>query len=259
MDEPIVLPPGSDEPVKADRPELSLLETTFDPGSGVDPHFHKGHSDSFYVLEGELEFHLGDEDFTAAPGSFVLAPPNVVHHFRNTGDVPARCSTCTRPEASPGTAWSSATCERRESSPTARSSSDTTSSTSESSTAIAGHRSATVRCNACRTCATTNLLALPGAGLGALYAVGRFGEADHRTLGVLGEPAQRSPRRGRRTRSGRPRGRPRSSGGRPAPPSTSGRRRATPRARASPARDSRRAASSRPRLDERRPRSVQPT
>jgi hypothetical protein len=34
---------------------------------------------------------------------------------------------------------------------------------------------AAVCCNACRTCATTNLLALAtGAGLGAVYAVGRF-------------------------------------------------------------------------------------
>jgi hypothetical protein len=34
---------------------------------------------------------------------------------------------------------------------------------------------ATVCCNACRTCATTNLLALAtGVGTGALYAVGRF-------------------------------------------------------------------------------------
>jgi homoaconitase/3-isopropylmalate dehydratase large subunit len=36
---------------------------------------------------------------------------------------------------------------------------------------------ATVCCNACRTCTTTNLLALAtGMGLGALYAVGRFGK-----------------------------------------------------------------------------------
>ena len=36
---------------------------------------------------------------------------------------------------------------------------------------------AAVCCNACRTCTTTNLLALAtGAGLGALYAVGRFGK-----------------------------------------------------------------------------------
>jgi hypothetical protein len=34
---------------------------------------------------------------------------------------------------------------------------------------------AAVCCNACRTCTTTNLLALAmGAGAGALYAVGRF-------------------------------------------------------------------------------------
>lgn len=90
MDDPIALDPGEGTPVKADRPELSLLEVTFDPGSGVDPHFHKGHSDSFYVLEGELEFHVGDEVFRATPGSYVLAPPNVVHHFRNVGDTPAR-------------------------------------------------------------------------------------------------------------------------------------------------------------------------
>ena len=36
---------------------------------------------------------------------------------------------------------------------------------------------AAVCCNACRTCTTTNMLALAGgAGLGALYAVGRFGK-----------------------------------------------------------------------------------
>jgi hypothetical protein len=36
---------------------------------------------------------------------------------------------------------------------------------------------ATTCCNACRTCTTTNLLALAtGMGLGALYAFGRFGK-----------------------------------------------------------------------------------
>lgn len=45
MDEPIALEPGGDS-VKADRPELSLLEVAFDAGSGVEPHFHKRHSGS---------------------------------------------------------------------------------------------------------------------------------------------------------------------------------------------------------------------
>ena len=90
MDEPIALTPGGGHPLKADRPELTLLEVTFDPGSGVDPHFHRRHSDSFYVLEGEVEFHVGDKIFTATPGSYVLAPPTVVHSFRNVSDEPVR-------------------------------------------------------------------------------------------------------------------------------------------------------------------------
>ena len=90
MDEPIALAPGEENPVKADRPDLSLLEVTFEPGSGVDPHFHKGHSDSFYVLEGKVEFHVGDEVFHATEGAYVLAPPNVVHYFRNVSDGPVR-------------------------------------------------------------------------------------------------------------------------------------------------------------------------
>jgi hypothetical protein len=42
---------------------------------------------------------------------------------------------------------------------------------------------AAVCCNACRTCTTTNLLALAtGAGLGAVYTVGRFAKR------VVGRP-----------------------------------------------------------------------
>lgn len=46
----IVLPAGEGElvgtsVVKAARPELSLIEFEVEPGGGVQPHFHKGHSD----------------------------------------------------------------------------------------------------------------------------------------------------------------------------------------------------------------------
>ena len=57
--------------VKAARPELSLIEFEIKPGGGVQPHFHKGHSDSFFVLEGELEFHVGDEVVHGSPGTYV--------------------------------------------------------------------------------------------------------------------------------------------------------------------------------------------
>ena len=95
MDEPIALPPGEGElvgtsVVKSDRPELALQEFEVRPGGGVAPHFHKGHSDSFYVLEGELEFHVGDEVVRGGSGTYVLAPPGVVHWFRNVSDAPAK-------------------------------------------------------------------------------------------------------------------------------------------------------------------------
>jgi quercetin dioxygenase-like cupin family protein len=95
MDSPIALRQGEGEragmtAIKAARPELSLLEFELQPGAGASPHFHKGHSDSFFVLEGEVEFHVGDEVVHATPGSYVLAPPNVVHWFRNVSDAPVR-------------------------------------------------------------------------------------------------------------------------------------------------------------------------
>jgi len=95
MDEPIALHPGEGELlgtsyVKSARPELALIELTIQPGGGVSPHFHKGHSDSFYVLEGEVEFHVGDEAVVGRAGSYVLAPPGVVHWFRNESGEPAK-------------------------------------------------------------------------------------------------------------------------------------------------------------------------
>jgi quercetin dioxygenase-like cupin family protein len=95
VDEPIAVQPGEGELVgtsrlKADRPELALMEFQVSPGGGVSPHFHKGHSDSFYVLEGELELHVGEEVVRGGPGTYVLAPPGVVHWFRNVSDEPAR-------------------------------------------------------------------------------------------------------------------------------------------------------------------------
>jgi quercetin dioxygenase-like cupin family protein len=93
--EAVVWPAGEGELVgtslvKTARPELSLLEFEVRPGGGVGPHFHKGHSDSFYVLAGELEFHVGDEVVRGSVGAYVLAPPGVVHFFRNTSDEPAK-------------------------------------------------------------------------------------------------------------------------------------------------------------------------
>ena len=92
---PIVLPAGEGEQVrtsaiKADRPELSLLELSVAPGAGADLHLHRRHSDAFYVLEGEVRFTVGEEVVDGVPGTFVLAPPNTPHGFLNESGAPAR-------------------------------------------------------------------------------------------------------------------------------------------------------------------------
>ena len=74
--------------ILADLPELCLTWTRYVAGEeGPGPHIHREHLDAFYILTGELNFGLGPEveHVQAAPGTFVLAPPEVIHTFRNDG------------------------------------------------------------------------------------------------------------------------------------------------------------------------------
>jgi quercetin dioxygenase-like cupin family protein len=74
--------------VKGAVPQLSVVEFTIEgPYEGPPPHAHDDVTDSFYVLEGELDFHVDGETFRGGPGTFVAAPPGVMHTFgkRDTG------------------------------------------------------------------------------------------------------------------------------------------------------------------------------
>ena len=99
---PVLLSPGAGE-TTTDRPERSITILCefpqviislfrYEPGEkGPDPHVHRHHADSFYVLEGEVDFGLGPEvtRITGGPETFAGAPPNVVHTFRNSSDASA--------------------------------------------------------------------------------------------------------------------------------------------------------------------------
>lgn len=70
---------------------VAVMDSTVPPGfPGPVRHRHARMTDVFYVLEGTLAFHLGDERRLLGPGSFVLVPPGVVHTFANPGPEPAR-------------------------------------------------------------------------------------------------------------------------------------------------------------------------
>ncbi|SNS21255.1 Cupin domain protein [Geodermatophilus pulveris] len=57
--------------------------------SGPEPHFHRGMSEAFYVLEGTVALFDGRRWTDAVPGDFLHVPPGGVHAFRNESGAPA--------------------------------------------------------------------------------------------------------------------------------------------------------------------------
>ena len=69
--------------VKGALPQLEVFEFTIQgPFDGPDPHTHADHTDAFYVLEGEVDFHVDGREFRGGPGTFVAAPPGTPHGFK---------------------------------------------------------------------------------------------------------------------------------------------------------------------------------
>jgi quercetin dioxygenase-like cupin family protein len=86
--------------VLCDLPQLTAIDMTFLPEfEGVDPHTHHDHVDAFYVLEGQVEFRIGDEPRIAGSGTFIAAPRNSVHGFRNADADPIRLFNVHAPPA----------------------------------------------------------------------------------------------------------------------------------------------------------------
>jgi quercetin dioxygenase-like cupin family protein len=69
---------------------MTVFETVAAPGKGPPLHFHAGEEEAIYVLEGEVDFRLGDDVHRAGPGSFVFVPRGTPHTFRNAGTADAR-------------------------------------------------------------------------------------------------------------------------------------------------------------------------
>jgi quercetin dioxygenase-like cupin family protein len=93
--EPLVLRPGEGTSLqladvaltfKATSAETggvySLIEGVWQPsGFGPLPHIHTEQEESFYVLEGEFDFLIGEDKLRAEPGTFLVVPRGVLHAF----------------------------------------------------------------------------------------------------------------------------------------------------------------------------------
>ena len=60
---------------------FSLTHCYFRKGFTAPPHYHTLEDESFYMLEGEIDFHIGEKKVKASAGQFIVLPRNIPHHF----------------------------------------------------------------------------------------------------------------------------------------------------------------------------------
>jgi quercetin dioxygenase-like cupin family protein len=56
----------------------------------VPPHVHQDHDEWSYILEGRIGARVGDDEFIAEAGSYILKPRRIPHAFWNPDDSAAR-------------------------------------------------------------------------------------------------------------------------------------------------------------------------
>jgi quercetin dioxygenase-like cupin family protein len=80
------------------RQEFSTLEgeritiaiAALPAGFSTGLHVHRVQEETFYVLEGECEWQVGDQIIRAKPGAYLFIPPGVPHNIASASDRPAR-------------------------------------------------------------------------------------------------------------------------------------------------------------------------
>jgi len=74
----------------ADTKHTSMFDWTIPAGFSTGLHVHRVQEETFYVLEGECEWQVGDEQVRATPGTYLFLPPGVPHNIANVSKKPAR-------------------------------------------------------------------------------------------------------------------------------------------------------------------------
>ena len=73
-----------------DTRHTSMFRWTISPGFATGLHVHRVQEETFYVLEGECRWQIGDRVVFAVPGTYVFIPPGTPHNIGNASDKPAR-------------------------------------------------------------------------------------------------------------------------------------------------------------------------
>src|SRR4026207_106178 len=73
-----------------DTKHTTMFDWTLPAGFSTGLHVHRTQEETFYVLEGECRWQIGDQTVHAKPGTYVFIPPGVPHNIGNASDKPAR-------------------------------------------------------------------------------------------------------------------------------------------------------------------------
>ena len=73
-----------------DTKHTSMFDWTLPAGFSTGLHVHRVQEETFYVLEGECEWQVGDQKVRARPGTYLFIPPGVPHNIANASDKTAR-------------------------------------------------------------------------------------------------------------------------------------------------------------------------
>lgn len=68
----------------------STMHWVVAPRADAVMHVHEDYEETFYVLNGTVEFFLGDESRRVETGAFIRVPPGVSHGYVNHSDERAR-------------------------------------------------------------------------------------------------------------------------------------------------------------------------
>lgn len=69
---------------------FSVIEIVQRRGGEPPLHVHHREDEAFYLLDGEMTFHVGEKRLAATAGTFVFLPRDVAHTFTVDGDGEAR-------------------------------------------------------------------------------------------------------------------------------------------------------------------------
>jgi quercetin dioxygenase-like cupin family protein len=63
-----------------------VMECIVPKGAGAPPNTHAGEMETFYVLDGEVAFHVDGQDILAKEGTFLNVPDGAIHAFSGVSE-----------------------------------------------------------------------------------------------------------------------------------------------------------------------------